>query len=293
MGSSQNKDTIKYGSVHLSIISLEQTLNFWQEVIGLSVLEKTENTASLGVGSNTLVKIYQEAKHQVLPRFSGLYHLAVHIADEKTFADILLHLIQIGYPISPTDHIMSKAIYLLDPNGITVEITFETPERFDKYLLQEGSVSILDTKGNSRGITEPLNVNEVLEHSSRNSITNEFRLPESTYIGHVHLYVDDLAKNAEFYEKLGFIKSLFSVDFGFADFSLGGKFKHRLAMNTWQSKGRPQAPVGTAGLKYYELMSVDGSDLETMITGLQKEQTADGYMLTDPAGNQLLLSRMT
>lgn len=273
---------VKYGAVHLSVVDLEKSINFWTEVIGLHLITKNREQATLGVEYAALVILYEDATQNFKPGYSGLYHLAIHVPTEADLANILFRLIKLGYPMSPTDHIMSKAIYLEDPNRITVEITLETPERFRKYLLEEDRVGIIDTDGNLRGITERLDVSEVLKHHSQQS---ENQLPAKTKVGHVHLYVNDLTQNAEFYEKLGFQQHLFSSNFGFADFSLGGEFKHRLAMNTWQSLGAPQAPKGTAGLKYFELQLAH----KEKPAGHDYIQTEAGNFLTDPAGNKLLI----
>jgi catechol 2,3-dioxygenase len=104
----------------------------------MKVRNTTGDYTEVGTDKNTLVVLYPTATTSFKNGYSGLYHLAIHPSTEGEFARVLARLIAKRYPISPTDHTMSKAIYMEDPDGITVEITLETPERLERLDFGRG-----------------------------------------------------------------------------------------------------------------------------------------------------------
>lgn len=282
-----SEDTITYGPIRLLVTDLQRSTAFWEQVIGLHV-RSSADVVELGTADATLVVLEEGAYSGFMAGYSGLYHVAIHVPTEPDFALILARLMSLGWSISPTDHIMSKAIYLMDPDGITIEITLETPERFDRYNMQDGRFQVIDAKGNVRGATEPLDTEPILALLHEPDLSQP--LPDATRIGHVHMYVADLTKAYRFYEQLGFEDNLLSESIGFADLSAGGDFKHRMAMNTWQSKGAPQAPNGTAGMVYATIRYAEQDLLERVVKNLHDvERIGDAYRAHDPSGNVLRL----
>lgn len=279
-------DRIHYGAVCLVVTDLERAVGFWEKVIGLRVRAADEKRTEMGTEEKTLLVLEAGAVNGFRNGFSGLYHVAVHVPDEATFATVLRRLLACGMNISPVDHIMSKAIYVLEPDGITVEITLETPERFGRYAMDLGRFEVIDADGRVRGGTERLDVNAVLDAYEVGSIDEP--LPNSIYVGHVHLYVPDLVESYPFYKRLGFEESLISVEIGFADLSAGGRFKHRIAMNTWQSLGAPQAPEGTAGMRYFTL-ELKGEEYTRVVGEVDGEESERGYEVVDPGGSRVVL----
>lgn len=284
---STSKETITYGAVHLQVTDLDQSKQFWTQTIGLKV-RKEAKLVELGTDNNTLVVLHPGAKTAFRNGFSGLYHLALHISTEPEFARVLQRLITKKQSISPTDHIMSKAIYLLDPDGITVEITLETPERFKGYASDKYGFAVIDSEGNYRGATERLDTQAVLATLPDNNLDQS--VPNNTKVGHVHLYVNDLNTNYEFYNKLGFEDNYISRSLGFADLSAGGIFKHRIAMNTWMSLGSPQAPEDAAGMRYFELKINDKKLKDQVLQDLStKHKDMQDNFFTDPSGNRFVI----
>ena len=133
-----------FGAVHLNITNLERSISFWKDYIGLNVRNVTTEYTELGTDKNTLVVLYPTAKTPFKNGYSGIYHLAIHPSNEGEFARVLARLIAKRYPISPTEHTMSKAIYMEDPDGITVEITLETPERLERLDFSNGAPKAID-----------------------------------------------------------------------------------------------------------------------------------------------------
>lgn len=265
-------EKITFGPVHLKVTDTASTTKFWTELMGLKLRAKKDGIA-LGTDTQTLVVLHQDATHPVRPGYSGLYHFAIHIPTQAEFARTLARLLESGWSIAPTDHIMSKAIYLTDPDGITIEITHETPDRFERYDMQTGKFQVIASDGSVHGATEALDVKQVLEHLADKEI---FRpITNDAFIGHLHFYVPHLQESYDFYKQVGFEENLITTQLGFADLSAGGVFKHRLAMNTWQGQGVPPAPPNMAGLKK-AVIKIDE----------QKVQTTSNESL-DLAGNTL------
>jgi len=268
-------DRLLYGAVHLDVTDLDRSLVFWRDLIGMSELGADEDGAvRLGVPDAELVVLHPGATQPVQRGYAALYHLAIHMSSEAEFARLLGRLFAARYPNAPTDHITHWATYLDDPDGINVEIAFETIDRVGEIKV-EGRPLIVDSEGRRHDMTEPLGLEEVFAHQEDEDLTKP--LPAGTRIGHVHLYVGDLEAAQAFYEQVGFTRHMDASGIGFADLSLGGGFPHRIAVNVWQGVGAPQAPAGTAGMRHFELKPSRGRPgLET------------GRHL-DPSGNAVVL----
>ncbi|MFV0374536.1 VOC family protein [Microbacterium sp.] len=282
------RDIATFGAVELDVTSLSRSVAFWTDVIGLTIRAETGDGAELGTAAQTLVILHEVAHAGFQQRHSGLYHLAVHAPTEPDFARILLRLIRANWPISPTDHIMSKAIYLLDPDGITVEITLETPERFSRFVFDDTMPYALDINGNRSSGRDRLDVRAVLETLTDDDTTRP--VPDGTRIGHVHLYVGDLQAAFDYYKLFGFNEATWAPRFHMGDLGGGGAFNHRIAVNTWQGIGAPPSPEGTARMRNFTIRFDTHELLDHALGNLGPlTETPDGYLTRDPSGNSILL----
>jgi catechol 2,3-dioxygenase len=283
------RDTITYGAVHLDVVDGERSLVLWRDQLGLTLLSRATEELRLGAAGRELIVLHPGAQTPQLRGHAGLYHVAVHLPDEEEFARVLARLARNRVPQAPTDHVFSKATYLSDPDGIGIELTVETPERFAAFEIGPSTVVIRDSEGRSRGPTEALDVDEALTHLKDDDLDRPF--PAGTTVGHVHLHVGDLEQARRFYrDVVGFEDHMFLAGIGMADLSAGGRFPHRLALNIWQGLGAKQPPAGTAGLRHFELRVADGAALVAIRARLDDTRTAyalDGDVLAthDPAGN--------
>jgi catechol 2,3-dioxygenase len=286
-------DRLAYGAVHLEVLEAERSLAFWRDLIGLAELGRTAEAIRLGVDGVELIVLHPGALRGPTRGHSGLYHVALHLPSEEEFARVLARIAAAGVPQAPTDHIFSKATYLTDPDGIQLELTLETPERAGEIIVGPASVTIRDSDGRLRGMTEALDVRDVLSHLTDRELDRP--LPSGTTVGHVHLHVADLESTRRFYtDVIGFDAHTFVPGIGFGDLSAGGGFPHRFAFNVWQGEGAPQRPPGTAGLRFFELL-VERGALAAARERLDDEShpyELEGKTLVtrDPSGNRLRIA---
>ena len=269
------KEITSFGAIHLKVTDLEKATLFWTKIAGLKWRTSDENTIEFGSEKKTLVVVHNAARLSFLKGFSGLYHFAIHVPNEAELASVINRLDQRGYPYSPTDHTMSKAVYLEDLEGITVEFTLETPER-EKPSSGFGRPKLLDVREVLKSLKDD-NIDKIIDDES--------------YIGHVHLYAKNVDQSNEFYKNIGFTQNKYKPEMVFADLGAGGDFGHRIAINSWHGANKPLAPSDVAGLDYFQLIYKDKEQLKQIIENLDEvEETEDGYWTQDPTGNKILLN---
>jgi catechol 2,3-dioxygenase len=280
-------DSITFGAVHLEVTDLSRSAAFWTDVIGL-VERASDGAIELGTEHETLITLHGGATAGFQAGYSGIYHPAIHAPTEADFARIVLRLLRAGWRISPTDHVFSKAIYLLDPDGITIEITLETPERLHSLEIGDRSMVVIDSNGVPRSGRERLDLEAVLATLSDGEAAP---VADGTRIGHVHLYGADVDASYDFYKRLGFVDGIYAPSFGAMDFGAGGPFGHRLGVNTWQGAGAPQAPKGTARLRHLTMRFHDAVALDSALGSVDTARDVDGgHLVHDPSGNAIVVS---
>lgn len=278
-------ELITFGAVHLNVTNLQNSLAFWQKMGGLQIRKVNNNAAEIGTNTKTLVVLHQEAKKPFQTGFSGLYHFAIHASDENEFAKIVFNLLSESYPFSPVDHVMSKSVYLKDPDGINIEFALETPERFKKVIASDGLI-IEDSDGNMRPASGLLSVDQLLQHLP--PATQKLELSDNAKIGHFHFYAKNVEQTNQFYQNLGFRQFNHLPQYLYADLGAGGLYQHRVALNSWHGVNKPVAPPFFAGLKYYELVYQNVSILDEALDRLHLAKESETGVV-DPSGNSILL----
>ena len=276
-----------YGAIHLNITNLEKSALFWTKVVGMKKRSATQNIAEFGTENKTLVVLHQTARTKYKKGYSGLYHFAIHAPNAAEFASMINRLNVHKYPYSPVDHTMSKSIYLDDPDGINVEFTLETPERF-KRLITTGGLKMEGTDGVIRSASDRLDLNEVMKALKDTNVHNI--ISSDTYLGHVHLYANSVQNSNAFYKKMGFVESNYLPQYMFADLGAGGPYTHRIVMNSWHGQNKPLAPKDSAGMRYFQINYKDKSKMLQALNNVSSyEEKEEGYWLYDPTGNKILL----
>ncbi|MFK8054822.1 MAG: VOC family protein [Saprospiraceae bacterium] len=280
-----------YGAVHLNITNLEKSAQFWTKIAGMKPRNSAGNMAEFGTEDKTLVVLHETATKPFKKGFSGLYHLAIHAPNAAEFANMLHRLNENRYPYSPVDHTMSKSIYLDDPDGINVEFTLETPERF-KRVITTGGIRMEGTDGVIRSASDRLDLNEVLA-ALKDKNTDRI-ISNDSYLGHIHLYANNVENSSAFYKQMGFQESNYLPQYMFADLGAGGSYTHRIVMNSWHGRNRPLAPEGTAGMRHFQINFREENRLQSALSNVENyEKTAGGYWIYDPTGNKIFTTLLS
>jgi len=282
---------INFGPVHLEIRDLDRSLRFWRDLVGLHPLEATETLAALGVDGVPLVVLHRAATRPVQRGYSGLFHVALHLPSEPELARMVVRVRSSGHRFGASDHVVAKSLYLSDPDGIGLEIAYETPERVRSYRWDEGvgEPVVIDAEGRRRRGVEPLDLQEVLAKLAGSDIAGP--LPPGTIVGHLHLQVGDLDASHRFYrDVVGLVPNLYAPWAGYADLGTGGLVAHRIALNTWQGAGVPSRPVGGAGMRSFTVRFQSPERIRAAVARMgDAESRKDEYLARDPDGNVMVM----
>ena len=270
------------GAVHLTVSDLERSLDYYQRAIGLQTLERRDGTASVGTGERELLVLVEEPGARPSRGHTGLYHFALLLPERPDLARWLAHAANDRVPLTGlSDHFVSEALYMDDPDGHGIEIYWDRPRE-----IWEGEVR-------ERMTTLPLDVDSLLGDLPADG--DSFNaLPEGTTMGHVHLKVASIPETIGFYrDVLGF--GLMAALGPQAAFLSAGGYHHHLGANTWESAGAEPAPEGTAALRHATIVLPDEGERSRLLhrasdAGFEPEATDAGPLVRDPSGNALVLT---
>jgi catechol 2,3-dioxygenase len=248
---------LKLGTVRLQVADLERSLEWYRRVLGVELLEHRDGVARLGArgDSRPLIELHERPGAVPIPRRGrlGLYHYAILLPDRPSLGRFVRHLAAIGERAGMSDHLVSEAIYLTDPDGLGIEVYADRPRSLWRH---EGGQLVM--------ATDPLDVDAVVRAAGAEPWSG---LPAGTVIGHVHLFVGDLERAAGFYHAgLGLDKIVWSYP-GALFLSAGG-YHHHLGTNTWAAGARPADP-GDARLLEWEILLPSGQDALAALTSLE------------------------
>ena len=277
------------GAVELAVTDGERAQRFYTDYVGLTPLASPGDAIRMGVGGRELVVLYPGAERPVVPRTSGLYHLAILVPDRRELARVIARLARLRWDQYPTDHVMTKANYLWDPDGNGIEIYAESPE--DGTMgFGNGTFVAYDRDGKPRSGRDPIDLDELFSHL-REDDQLDAPLPAGTKMGHVHLHVANVDDALRFYHDLvGFDVMGHVPGVGFV--SAGG-YHHHLGLNTWAGRGAKPAPAGSAGLRRFTVELPTKRDLEDVVGRVEHGdvavvEEAGGFAAVDPSANRVL-----
>ena len=270
----------RMGPATLKVANLARAVDFYHRVLGLAVLEQAQTTATLGVGGQPLLRLEAVEGGQRQPDFStGLYHLAIRLPSRADLGRVLLNLARSQYPLSGfSDHLVSEAVYLNDPDGNGLELYRDRPRT--EWPYKNGMIQMA---------TDPLDVEGIIA-TVPDPDAPFTGMPAGTDIGHVHLRAGDIPTAERFYNQiLGFdiVARLPS-----ALFVSAGGYHHHLGLNTWQSRNAPQPPANSVGLGNYTIFVPGAEALDPIAARLDTasikyERSADELSVDDPWGNHV------
>ncbi len=272
------------GTVRLTVSDLHASRRFYEQALGLRATEQDDGTLALGVaGERPLIELRGDASAPSLDRqATGLYHVAILMPSRRDLAFALARLAQASWPLDgASDHLVSEALYLSDPDGNGIEIYRDRPR--EEWRQVGGQLEMSTLPLDLRGLLAELAGMERLEALA----------PSGTRVGHVHLQVSDLEASEAFYSGvLGF--DVMVRGYPGALFVSAGGYHHHLGLNTWHSRGATPAVPGAVGLRNFEILLPDAKALEQVLTRvrdsrIETEPQAEGALIRDPSGNGVLL----
>lgn len=269
------------GKVHLTVADLERSIDYYQAAIGLDIVERAADRVTLGVGASALLVLVEEPGARPSRGFTGLYHFALLVPERTDLARWLAHAAAERVPLAGlSDHFVSEALYLSDPDGHGIEIYWDRPRE-----VWEGQVA-------GRMTTLPLDVGDLV--STLDEPLGEYEgLAAGTVMGHVHLKVSDIAQTVAFYrDVLGF--GLMAQLGSQAAFLAAGGYHHHIGANIWESQGAGPAPPGSATLRHATIRLPDEAGRDRVLERLAEaghvaEATDEGSLVRDPSGNGLVI----
>jgi catechol 2,3-dioxygenase len=271
------------GAVRLRVADVDALTAFYERVIGLRTLGRANGLVALGADEGApLVELVAapDAPAPPPPR-TGLFHLAVLVPTRADLAAAVRRISGDWRLTGASDHLVSEALYLNDPEGNGIEIYRDRPrEEWRRVATGELAMATL-----------PLDLRDVLQEAVALS-DGPGPMPAGTRIGHIHLKVSDLGAAESFYSgTLGF--DVMVSSYPGALFVSAGGYHHHIGLNTWQSAGAPPPPDGALGLEHFELVLPDESERDRLLQALEPEshplELEAGVRVTDPSGNRVLL----
>ena len=274
------------GAVHLTVSDLDRSIGYYESAVGLRVHDRAGDRAALGAGGEDLLVLSELPGARPAHGHAGLYHFALLVPQRDDLARWLAHAARDGVAlVGLSDHFVSEAIYLSDPDDHGIEIYWDRPRD-----VWEGKVA-------DRMTTLPLDTRSLLGELDDPASEPFEQLAAGTVIGHVHLRVADIAPTIAFYrDVLGF--GLMAALGPQAAFLSAGGYHHHIGANTWESAGAQQAAAGSATLKQATIVLPDAAARDRLAAavaqaGQEPEPVAEGVLVRDPSGNPIVLEVST
>jgi catechol 2,3-dioxygenase len=238
------------GPITIRVADLERSIRFYEKVIGLSSARQEGRHAALSVaGEPPLIHLKETPGARQVTRTSGLYHFAVLLPTRADLGRALQRLIDSDIRIGQSDHLVSEALYLSDPDGNGMEIYRDRPRA--EWTWRDGMIEMA---------VDPLDLGGLLQDAKKTAGSRGLgaavpggsgAAPAGTTVGHIHLQVSDVAQAVQFYhEVIGFD---ITASFQGAAFLSAGGYHHHLGLNSWNSRGAPPAPPDAAGMESFTI----------------------------------------
>ena len=259
------------GRVALKVADLARSEAFYTDVLGFTALTRSDGRLSLGVAGRPLLELEDQPGAVPKPRRStGLFHFAILVPSRVALGRSLIQMAEKGYPLhGASDHLVSEALYLDDPDGNGIEIYRDRPR--DQWKFEGGQVAMA---------SDPVDLQALVREAGDEGFRG---LDEETTIGHVHLQVRDLAEGEAFY--CGVLGFEVMARWPGALFVAAGGYHHHIGLNTGAGVGAPPPPENAAGLNFFEIALPDQAAVDAMV---ERVGMAAG-VVKDPSGNGIKL----
>jgi catechol 2,3-dioxygenase len=268
------------GAVRLQVADLARSRAYYERVVGLRPIASDATSVTLGAhGDPTpLVVLHHRQGAAPVPTRGrlGLYHFALLLPDRSALGRFIAHLAKLGAYAGMSDHLVSEAVYLTDPDGLGIEVYADRPR--ESWRVANRTLEMA---------TNTLDAADLVRASHGVEWTG---MPAGTRIGHVHLFVNDLDAAERFYhDGLGLDKVL--LDFPGALFMSAGGYHHHLGTNNWAA-GAPRAQPGDARMLEWSVILPKEADVDATARALEKagatiSRTDGDVVVEDPWGTMV------
>jgi len=283
-GSEQLPAETTLGSIRLTAGDQRRLADFYEQVVGLRAVERRDGVVALGADlGRPVVELAAAPDAPTRPGgTTGLFHLAILVPSRADLAHALRRVSESGWRFTgASDHLVSEALYLRDPEGNGIEIYRDRPR--SEWRHSDGELE-MDTL--------PLDLESVLEEARGADATAD-AMPSGTRLGHVHLNVSELSASEVFYGS-GLGLDVTVRGYPGALFLSAGGYHHHVGLNTWMGEGAPPPPAGARGLDRYEVVvpgedAVEDAGRRFARAGVETARSEQGLLATDPSGNRLLV----
>ncbi|TML99163.1 MAG: VOC family protein [Actinobacteria bacterium] len=274
----------RMGAVHLTVADLDRSIAYYEWALGLRAGERQDGRVALSAGGEDLLVLYEQPGVRSARGYCGLYHFALLLPERVDLARWLAHAARERVPlVGLSDHYVSEAIYLSDPDDHGIEVYWDRPRE-----VWEGAVA-------ERLTTVALDTRSLLGELEDGAGAVFDGLPAGTVMGHVHLRVADIPSTIAFYRDVLGFALMASLGTSAAFLSAGG-YHHHLGANTWESAGAPPAPADAATLRRATVVLPDAAARDQVAeqaraAGFEVVAVDDGGVLVrDPSGNPVVLA---
>ena len=257
----QYNSQIYLAEVALNVKDLESQTAFYHQLLGLEILNQSENQVLLGAGGKPLVRLIKTDDISIPKQSYGLYHMALLLPTREDLANVFKHLLDLKIPlVGGADHGYSEAIYLEDLEGNGIELYRDKP------------VTVWDVREDGRiiGVTEELSAQAIYELGKE---LDPFVIAEGTRMGHVHLSVKNSREASTFYQDSLGLEDKFTIPH--ASWIASGDYHHHLAVNEWGGKNLVRRKNGMVGLAYYV---VEVENKEFLVNLFMQAQDRQGQL---------------
>lgn len=278
-----NRTPLRIGAVSLSVRDLDTVATYYKQLLGLTEIGRTPTGVKLGAGGVPFLELKHrpDAKPDDT-REAGLFHTAFLMPTRADLARWILHITRSRTPVSgASDHGVSEAFYLDDPEGNGIEVYVDRPA--EKWSWKDNHVSMP---------TVALNVEDIVQEVEPTATYDT--APGGLRIGHIHLRVGDLVKAQAFYT--GAIGLDVTRARDGAAFMSSGRYHHHVGSNIWRSNGAGMRDPDRAGLNWFAFEAADDEARDALRARLRKagtplDETPQGAETRDPFGNRIRLTR--
>jgi len=264
------------GQSHLAVADLDMMADFYKRMLGFKEFERSASGVLLGAGDRPFLTLSSEKDiRRGSRRSAGLFHNAFLVPNRTELARWLRHAAHSGVALDgASDHLVSEAIYLSDPEGNGIEV-YRDRSPMEWTYKPDGQVEMSTLHMDLQALYD--------------SVPDQTYggMADGTAIGHIHLQVGNIPKADAFYRDVLGLKLM--ATYPGAHFYASGAYHHHIAANVWNSNGASPRETGLTGLADYTLTFNDKAALDAAVKAaealdIKAVSDGDAVKVIDPFG---------